>query len=52
MERLVPALKASGGGICSSDHSVPSRVSLEAFREFIELAKRFGSYRSQHIREI
>jgi uroporphyrinogen decarboxylase len=44
MERLVPALKESGGDIFSSDHSVPSSVSLEAFREIVELAKRLVSY--------
>ncbi len=44
MERLVPALKESGGYIFSSDHSVPSSVSLEAFRKIVEMAKHLGSY--------
>jgi uroporphyrinogen decarboxylase len=44
MERLVPVLKESGGYIFSSDHSVPSSVSLNDFRGIVELAKRLGSY--------
>ena len=44
MERLVPVLKESGGYIFSSDHSVPSSVSLHDFRGIVELAKQLGSY--------
>ncbi len=44
MERVVPILKENGGYIFSSDHSVPSSVSLEDFRGIVELAKRLGSY--------
>jgi len=44
MERLVPVLKEHGGYILSSDHSVPSSVSLEDFRGIVELGKRLGSY--------
>lgn len=44
MKRVVPVLKESGGYIFSSDHSVPSSVSLENFRHIIELAKELGSY--------
>ncbi|MDH7568807.1 MAG: uroporphyrinogen decarboxylase family protein [Armatimonadota bacterium] len=44
MERVVPVLKQSGGYIFSSDHSVPSSVSLENFRRTVELAKKLGSY--------
>lgn len=44
MERVIPILKESGGYIFSSDHSVPSAVSLEDFRGIIELAKELGSY--------
>jgi len=44
MRRLVPALKEGGGYIFSSDHSVPSAVSLEDFRRIIELAKELGAY--------
>jgi uroporphyrinogen decarboxylase len=44
MRRLVPLLKEGGGYIFSSDHSVPSAVSLEDFRRIIELAKELGAY--------
>jgi uroporphyrinogen decarboxylase len=44
MERLVPVLKESGGYIFSSDHSVPSSVSLGSFRQIIGRAKELGSY--------
>jgi len=44
MRRLVPELKKNGGYIFSSDHSVPSSVSLETFRKTVELAKKLGSY--------
>jgi len=44
MERVVPAMKANGGYIFSSDHSVPSSVSLEDFRRIIALAKKLGAY--------
>lgn len=44
MERVVPLLKEAGGYIFSSDHSVPSSVSLTDFREITDLAKRLGSY--------
>jgi uroporphyrinogen decarboxylase len=44
MERVIPVLKENGGYIFSSDHSVPSSVSLEDFRRIIELAKELGSY--------
>jgi len=44
MRRIMPVVKESGGYICSSDHSVPSSVSLEDFRRFVELAKELGSY--------
>jgi len=44
MRRVIPALKESGGYICGSDHSVPSSVSLEDFRRFVELAKKLGRY--------
>ena len=44
MRRLVPLLKQSGGYIFSSDHSVPSSVSLENFRRITSLAKELGSY--------
>lgn len=44
MRRVVPILKENGGYIFSSDHSVPSSVSLEGFRYIVELAKKLGSY--------
>ncbi|OGV84672.1 MAG: hypothetical protein A2340_05220, partial [Lentisphaerae bacterium RIFOXYB12_FULL_60_10] len=44
MEQVIPALKAGGGYIFSSDHSVPSSVSLNDFKGIVELAKRLGSY--------
>lgn len=44
MHRLLPVLKAGGGYIFSSDHSVPSSVSLDMFRRTVELAKQLGSY--------
>lgn len=44
MERIVPIMKRNGGYIFSSDHSVPSSVSLEDFKHIISLAKELGSY--------
>ena len=44
MRRVVPALKADGGYIFSSDHSVPTSVSLADFRRTVELAKALGAY--------
>ncbi len=44
MERLVPIMKQNGGYIFSSDHSVPSSVSLDDFRGIVALAKQLGSY--------
>ncbi|HEO70457.1 MAG TPA: hypothetical protein ENN80_04285, partial [Candidatus Hydrogenedentes bacterium] len=44
MRRVVPVLKESGGYIFSSDHSVPSSVSLDNFRSITDLAKELGSY--------
>ncbi|MDF1514295.1 MAG: uroporphyrinogen decarboxylase family protein [Anaerolineae bacterium] len=44
MRRVIPILKAHGGYIFSSDHSVPSSVSLENFRNITTLAKELGSY--------
>jgi len=44
IQRLVPVLKEGGGYIFSSDHSVPSDVSLEDFRRVVEWAKHYGSY--------
>ena len=44
MRRVVPRLKENGGYVFSSDHSVPSSVSLEDFRGIVELAKELGRY--------
>ena len=44
MKRVVPVMKRDGGYIFSSDHSVPSSVSLEDFRRIVELAKELGAY--------
>jgi len=44
MKKVVPVLKEKGGYIFSSDHSVPSSVSLENFRAIVNLAKELGSY--------
>jgi len=44
MERTIPILKENGGYIFSSDHSVPSSVSLKDFETIINLAKELGTY--------
>jgi uroporphyrinogen decarboxylase len=44
MRKVIPAMKAGGGYVASTDHSVPDTVSLEKFREFVRLAKELGSY--------
>lgn len=44
MEKVIPVVKEQGGYIFSSDHSVPSSVSLENFKTIVDLAKKLGSY--------
>jgi uroporphyrinogen decarboxylase len=44
MIRVIPAIKQNGGFIFSSDHSVPSSVSLEDFKRIVGLAKELGGY--------
>jgi uroporphyrinogen decarboxylase len=44
MERVIPAMKAQGGYIIGTDHSVPDNVSLEVYREFVMRAKELGRY--------
>jgi len=44
VEHVLPVMKEGGGYVFSSDHSVPSSVSLEDFRRTVALAKRLGSY--------
>lgn len=46
IKRLIPSLKESGGYIFSSDHSVPDNVSLENFRQIVDLAKQMGTYQA------
>jgi len=44
IRRVLPVMKENGGYIFSSDHSIPSAVSLENFRYIIDLVKELGSY--------
>jgi uroporphyrinogen decarboxylase len=44
MRRVIPALKQNGGFIFSTDHSVPSSVSLSGFQRIVALAKELGAY--------
>ncbi len=44
IERVLPIMKRNGGYIFSSDHSIPSSVGLEDFRQIVALAKSLGSY--------
>lgn len=44
MRRVIPTLKAGGGYIFATDHSVPSNVSLDDFRRVIAVAKEVGAY--------
>ena len=44
IKRILPIMKENGGYIFSTDHSVPSVVSLEEFRKVVELAKEYGKY--------
>ncbi len=44
MRRVIPVVKENGGYIFSSDHSVPSSVSLRDFQRIVELAKQLGTY--------
>lgn len=44
MRKVLPTVKNHGGYIFSSDHSVPSSVSLEDFRRIVGLAKELGKY--------
>ena len=42
--KVIPVVKQKGGYIFSSDHSIPSIVSLEGMRRIVGLAKELGSY--------
>ena len=44
VREVLPAMKAGGGYVYGTDHSVPSCVSLEDFRRFVELGKTLGAY--------
>jgi uroporphyrinogen decarboxylase len=44
MRKVVPVMKQNGGYILSTDHSVPSSVSLKDFGRIMKLAKELGSY--------
>jgi len=44
MERIIPDMKAKGGYIIGTDHSVPDSVSLDVYREFVARAKELGRY--------
>lgn len=44
MRRVIPVMKQNGGYIFSSDHSVPSSVSLNDFKHIVQLAKELGAY--------
>jgi len=44
VREVLPVMKESGGYIFSSDHSVPSSISLQDFTRLINLAKELGAY--------
>ncbi len=44
MERVIPTMKANGGYVIGTDHSVPDNVSLDSYREFIARARQLGRY--------
>ena len=44
IEEKIPVLKENGGYIFSSDHSIPSDVSLENMTRIIETVKKVGKY--------
>jgi uroporphyrinogen decarboxylase len=44
IKKVLPGLKKDGGYIFSSDHSIPSSVSLEDFRHIVALVKEQGTY--------
>ena len=44
IQRLLPALKQSGGFIFASDHSIPNSVSFQNMQAVVEFARKYGSY--------
>lgn len=44
MDKIFPVVKQNGGYIFSSDHSIPSSVSLDNFKKIVAHAKQLGKY--------
>ena len=44
MRAVIPVMKAGGGYIFASDHSIPSSVSFEGMSRIVALAKELGAY--------
>jgi uroporphyrinogen decarboxylase len=44
VRRVVPAMMEHGGYVFATDHSVPDNVSLEFFKQMVELVKEIGAY--------
>jgi uroporphyrinogen decarboxylase len=44
IEEIVPYAKENGGYIFSSDHTIPSAVSLETYRQIVDTVKKIGTY--------
>lgn len=44
IESVVPEMKKNGGYVFSTDHSIPSDVGLQDFKEIVALLKKVGSY--------
>jgi uroporphyrinogen decarboxylase len=44
VREVVPKMKENGGYVFSSDHSVPSSISLKDFQHLLALARELGSY--------
>jgi uroporphyrinogen decarboxylase len=45
IRETVPKMKANGGYIFGSDHSIPDSVSFEEFKQIVALVKEIGLYR-------
>lgn len=44
IKRIVPQMKQNGGYIFATDHSVPSSVSLDDYKQIIDLVKKEGTF--------
>jgi uroporphyrinogen decarboxylase len=44
VRRLLPVMKAGGGYIFSTDHTVPESASLATFGRIVSLARELGRY--------